>query len=188
MAKSAEYMRRYRASKSSAMSAGGNDIIRDGFGNEADLSTNAWWRSLASGIPESKRKDLYYHSGMQESTIAKMSDMEQYEYAKYDAVTINEDLPKITGVSQKQIDYAESIRRRAINDVVQDTVKKAETALRRESIETGKSIRAVKDSAFKKAGIRSFSDAILTLLNRNKLFNKLKQQTSARDIIDGNLR
>ena len=183
MAKTSSAMRR-----SSAIGAGGNDIISDGFGNEADLSTNAWWRSLTSGIPESQRKDLYYHSGMQESTIAKMSDMERYEYAKYDAVTINEDLPKITGVSQKQIDYAESIRRREIYDVVHDTIKRAENAARNESLKTGKSIREVKDSAFKKAGVRSFSDFIFAALRQSKFYNRLKKWTSARDIIDGNLR
>lgn len=160
-----------------------------GGGNKLNLSShlNNDEKILLYGIPESERGDFYYRYGQSEKALASVDkqwaeagavNQKQLEnlknYAKYEAIVVNEKLPTLTG-SEKQKAWAEDIRRKKITDAI-DTISK--------SVSTNDRPALLKE--FKQRGIKAetFSDCVNYALNQKSEIKFLKTTTSAKEIID----
>lgn len=140
-------------------------------------------RERMYGVSQGARKALYFHSGYQDQMINAMSDTEKREYARYEAVTINEDLPAISGVSQRQIDYATSVRQRRLNDRIRDLIDQTRRSIRNQSLRSGQSVHAIMDGVFARAGVQSFSAFIAEAIKHDRVIQRIMAETSARSIL-----
>ena len=170
-----------RRGGAATMSTGGNPT-RDSGRHPAGRLSDAE-REALQGIPQGVRKALYFHSGANDQMINAMSDTEKREYAKYEAVTINEDLPSVTGVSQRQIDYATSVRQRRINDRIRDIVDQVRRSIRSQAQRSGESARTVMDGVFARAGVQSFSAFIAAGIKQDRILQRVIAETDARRIL-----
>ena len=138
------------------------------------------------GLPQDKQKALYYRSGYSEDTINKMTAEEQSNYAKYDAVTINEDLPEITGSSQRQIDFAKSVRDRAISQQIADINNRLDGFINKKTSRgSTEAKRKALDAQFEHEQVKTRSALIAKILRSSKgAYSKYKNMTSAKDILD----
>lgn len=144
---------------------------------------------LVYGLSESERSDFYYHSTtLGQKTIDNFEKRArenggditqgQIEFSKnaamYESVIVNEKLPTLTG-SEKQVKWAEDIRNRKISDEI-DAIKSRVPERDRPTL--------LKE--FKQRGIKAetFSDCVNYALTQSKTFNWLKNETSAKKIID----
>ena len=167
----------------------GSYASRGGGGNKLSLSShlNSDEKTLLYGIPESERGDFYYRYGQSERGLASVD--KQWEeagavnqkqldnlknYAKYEAIVVNEKLPTLTG-SAKQVAWAEDIRRKKITNEIDRLNKNVSV-----------SDRPALLKEFKQKGIKAetFSDCVNYALSQNSAINFLKTTTSAKEIID----
>jgi hypothetical protein len=83
------------------------------------------------GLAESNRKEFYFHVGMSEELYnycvekcePEVRDGEFAKFAKYEAVTINVELPQLAG-SEKQINWASDIRRNKLANIAENLYRK----------------------------------------------------------------
>lgn len=83
-------------------------------------------KETLTGLNEMNRKDFYYHVGMNEemynyyvnSCEADVRDSKFAEVAKYEAITVNVELPELTG-TEKQVNWAKDIRRKQLTSIVE---------------------------------------------------------------------
>jgi hypothetical protein len=88
-------------------------------------------KETLTGLNKMNRKGFYYHVGMSEdkynyyvnSCETDVRDSEFAKVAKYEAITVNAELPELTG-TEKQIAWAEDIRRRQLADIVEAVYNK----------------------------------------------------------------
>lgn len=170
-----------RRGGAAAMSASGNPTVTAGGAPQGGLSDAE--REALQGIPQGARKALYFHQGANDQMINAMSDTEKREYAKYEAVTVNEDLPPVTGVSQRQIDYATSVRQRRINDRIRDIVDQVRSSIRNQALRSGESAHVIMDRAFARAGVQSFSAFIAAGIKQDRILQRIIAETDARSIL-----
>lgn len=71
---------------------------------------------LVKGVPESERKDFYYHtnSATGRDVLSGEAILLNSDAIKYENILVNVDLPEISG-TEKQVNYAKDLLRRAIN-------------------------------------------------------------------------
>jgi hypothetical protein len=130
------------------------------------------------GLAETERKDFYYHIGMNEKLYnyyvdkceADVSDNEFAKVAKYEAVTINTELPQLVG-TEKQVSWAEDIRRKQLTNVVENICNKISEM----TVET-------KDQLMAEANVSTISEFV------NMMFlmqtTDILTETSAKKIIE----
>jgi small-conductance mechanosensitive channel len=89
------------------------------------------------GLPEEERKDFYYHEGMGDDLynyLVKKGDPQARDKQiaralKYEAVTLNIELPKLEG-SDKQVNWANGIRHKQLTRMAErlhDKIKNTDT-------------------------------------------------------------
>lgn len=143
-------------------------------------------QTLVFGIPESERKDFYYHtdaSNAQAIINSERLDPKKYinsinDAAKYDNVVVNIDLPQLQG-SEKQIAWANDIRQKGLSNVVSHLYDKYVT----------RQTQTQKDNFMQSARnagkvANTISDTINLKLQMEKKYKLLKTETSAKKIIE----
>lgn len=132
------------------------------------------------GLPEAEQKDFYYHVGMGkpmydyfvEKCEAKVREEKFAEVAKYEAVTINIDLPQLVG-SEKQIKWANDIRIKKLSyiaEVLYDKIKNAS--------------KETKDSVLAEANLSAISQVFNMAFADWANEEGLLTETSAKKIIE----
>lgn len=133
-------------------------------------------------ISEAEKKDLFYHQSQGEDSyeyLLKHNRIEELKQEnKYNAILINESLPKLQG-TEKQIAWAESIRGKAIMSDIQRAVDN----VRRLSIEQRKQLITEVNKRYG-THYTTISQAISRTMKENPAYKKFGKTNSAKEIID----
>lgn len=164
---------------------GGNAMAAGGGGQVVQQLTNEQSQILY-GLPEQEQKEFYFHSGYPKQTVDIADFDGKQKLAKYDSVTINEDLPEITGKTEKQIQYAKDIRLKGLAYEANDVAKKLKQNASKKALQTAKTKEQVMDDMFSSFGVSSISEFVTKYMkqNPNSVFSKYQKMTTASDIIE----
>ncbi len=146
--------------------------------------------ALVNGVPESQQKDFYYHvdAASTRTLDGKIYSVDEWKM-KYQSVLVNENLPNIEGVSEKQTNYAKTLLVRNTNRFINNFESRIPGD---PHIEAGREKRAAAidkmisqtNSAGGKA--KSYSDVVNFMVNNSPQSPLVwaKKHPTAREIID----
>ena len=128
-------------------------------------------------MPKEEQKDFYWHkTDVIESAYDRYSKEYLDNSEKYNSTTINESLPELSG-SEKQVSWAEDIRKRLIKEEVENIIGRIpdNITVKQQLIQQAKANRVKGDT---------FSDMVNYALKESKTYKWLKNVTSAKELID----
>lgn len=174
------------AMKRSSNGGGGGNEAKERTSQTAERSAASDISKLLTGLPESERKDLYVRVGMpNDQILARMTEEEKANAAKYSIGMLNIALPELSGVSQKQIDYARDRRARRLAEEYRRLHDNAERTAQNAAYREKKTVRQVIDEMFQRAGAANMSELLEKALRTRPAWRSYGEETSADKILNG---
>lgn len=143
---------------------------------------------LVKGVPESERKDFYYHtnSATGRDVLSGEAILLNSDAIKYENILVNVDLPEISG-TEKQVKYAKDLLRKSINR----QISQIEDATRIEGTKEMKEKKKAQiDELIAKTNktfgtkAETLSDVVNESIKRKGALKFAKENPTARAIID----